>query len=274
MKIKFMGTAAAEGLPAIFCKCGVCMKARELGGKNIRATTCTMIDDNILIDFGPDILSHMHSHRLSLTELDAIIITHSHEDHFYAGDMNLARSPFGYFERSNKIKVYGNRKIQQMFERDIAGDNELEFVEARPFEPFEINGYTIHPMLAEHGDADEDCFIYAIQSGGKTFLLGNDTNIFPEATWEYMKGLKFDAAALDTTTGVNPPKPPGKSGHMDITVVKKVKDRMIEMGCADDNTVFVMNHFSHNGGLMHHEFEALGSGLGLVPAYDGLVLEI
>jgi phosphoribosyl 1,2-cyclic phosphate phosphodiesterase len=161
-----------------------------------------------------------------------------------------------------------------MFAADVAAGNAYEYCEVQPFEPFAIGGYNIHPMLAEHGDEDENCFIYAIESGEKAFLLGNDTNIFPDATWEYLNGLKFDAAALDTTTGVNPPKPPGQSGHMDITAVKGVKDRMIKIGCANGDTVFVMNHFSHNGGLMHHEFEALGSGLGLIPAYDGYVLEI
>lgn len=274
MKIRFMGTAAAEGFPAIFCKCGNCMRARELGGKNIRATTCTMIDDSILVDFGPDILSHVHSHRLQLADLDGIIITHSHEDHFYAGDLNLARSPFGYFEREGNIMVCGSQKVRKMYESDISAENAYEFFEVQPFTPFKIGDYTIHPMLAEHGDKDEDCFIYAIESGGKTFLNGNDTNIFPDTTWEYLKGLKFDAVALDTTTGINPPKPPGKSGHMDITAVKSVKDRMIKMGCADEGTVFVMNHFSHNGGIMHHEFEKMGKALGLLPAYDGYLLEI
>lgn len=274
MKIRFIGTAAAEGMPALFCKCETCMKARALGGPNIRKTTCTMIDDNILIDFGSDILSHVHSHRLDLTALTAIIITHSHEDHFYAGDLNLARSPFGYFEREDKIKVCGNERIAEMFSSDISKGNAFKFYTARRFEPFTAGAYKIHPLLAEHGDKDEDCFIYAIESGGKTFLCGNDTNIFPEETWEYLKGLKFDAVALDTTTGVNPPKPPGASGHMDVTAAKGIKDRMIKMGCADEDTIFIMNHFSHNGALMHHEFEELGRDMGLLPAYDGYLLEI
>ena len=152
MKIRFMGTAAAEGFPAIFCKCENCMKAREIGGKNIRATTCTMIDDNILVDFGPDILTHVHKHRLSLTNLDGIIITHSHEDHFYIGDMDLARSPFGYFEREGNIMVCGNHMIHRMFNAGIARDNAYRFFEVNPFVPLKIGEYTIHPMLAEHGD--------------------------------------------------------------------------------------------------------------------------
>lgn len=36
MKIKYWGTGASEGLPAVFCDCENCQKARRLGGKNIR----------------------------------------------------------------------------------------------------------------------------------------------------------------------------------------------------------------------------------------------
>ena len=31
MKIQYLGTGAAEGIPAIFCECDTCKKARELG---------------------------------------------------------------------------------------------------------------------------------------------------------------------------------------------------------------------------------------------------
>ena len=105
-------------------------------------------------------------------------------------------------------------------------------------------------------------------------MAGNDTNIFPGDTWQYLKGLKIDAAALDATIGVNPAKPPAQSGHMNIKTVSTVKERMRQIGCADNDTVFILNHFSHNGGLMDHEFEALGASMGLIPAYDGYVLDI
>jgi len=34
MKVKILGTAAAEGWPALFCRCPACQRARKLGGKN------------------------------------------------------------------------------------------------------------------------------------------------------------------------------------------------------------------------------------------------
>jgi len=39
MKFQYLGTAAAEGWPALFCNCDNCEKARKAGGKNIRIRT-------------------------------------------------------------------------------------------------------------------------------------------------------------------------------------------------------------------------------------------
>ncbi len=36
MKLKILGSAAAEGVPALFCVCPVCQAARENGGRDIR----------------------------------------------------------------------------------------------------------------------------------------------------------------------------------------------------------------------------------------------
>lgn len=59
MKIKYLGTAAAEGIPAIFCHCEICKHAREHGGKNIRTRAQALIDDKIMLDLGPDTLNFL-----------------------------------------------------------------------------------------------------------------------------------------------------------------------------------------------------------------------
>ena len=54
MKILYMGTAAAEGWPGLFCSCYVCSHARKVGGRNLRIRTQTLLDDELLLDFPPD----------------------------------------------------------------------------------------------------------------------------------------------------------------------------------------------------------------------------
>ena len=53
---------------------------------------------------------------------------------------------------------------------------------------------------------------------------------------------------------------------------RKAKARMICEGCAGENTVFVINHFSHNGKLMHEEIVDCVREDGFVVAYDGMTV--
>ena len=83
MKIQYLGTAAAEGWPGLFCRCEVCRRAREAGGKNIRTRSQALIDDAILMDFPPDTYLHMLRDGLPLPEIRTLLLTHSHQDHWY-----------------------------------------------------------------------------------------------------------------------------------------------------------------------------------------------
>lgn len=44
MEIQYLGTAAAEGWPALFCDCEICRKARKTGGKELRTRTQSTVD--------------------------------------------------------------------------------------------------------------------------------------------------------------------------------------------------------------------------------------
>lgn len=77
MKIKYLGTAAAEGIPAVFCECENCKRSRELGGRNIRTRSQAIIDDTILIDFLADTYMHYLIRNIPLNKIKTCIITHS-----------------------------------------------------------------------------------------------------------------------------------------------------------------------------------------------------
>ena len=86
MKFRYLGTAAAEGWPALFCDCEACRKAAALGGKNIRTRSQALVDDKILIDFPADTLWHTLTYHLPLFSIHTCLITHSHSDHLYPAD--------------------------------------------------------------------------------------------------------------------------------------------------------------------------------------------
>ena len=68
MKFRYLGTAAAEGWPAVFCNCDHCHRAKKAGGRNIRTRSQALINDDLLIDFPSD--SYHHAlHCLSLIHI-------------------------------------------------------------------------------------------------------------------------------------------------------------------------------------------------------------
>lgn len=73
MKIKYLGTGAYEGIPALFCTCPICLKAMEKGGKNIRTRSQALIDDKILIDFNADTYSHFITHKIDFTKVNGAL---------------------------------------------------------------------------------------------------------------------------------------------------------------------------------------------------------
>ena len=55
MELLFLGTAAAEVIPSMYCNCDTCKIARIKKGKNIRNRSAVLINDDLCIDFRPDI---------------------------------------------------------------------------------------------------------------------------------------------------------------------------------------------------------------------------
>ena len=96
MKLQYLGTAAAEGAPALFCRCEFCQYARKVGGREIRTRSGALLDDKIKLDFGPDSYKHMLDNGLDFSAIHSVLITHTHEDHFDIEDIALRRPTFAH----------------------------------------------------------------------------------------------------------------------------------------------------------------------------------
>src|SRR5712692_8878927 len=81
MKLRFLGTAASEGYPDAFCDCDNCRRARERGGRSLRRRSAALIDDELLIDLGPDLMAAALMDGLSLAKVRYCLQTHEHADH-------------------------------------------------------------------------------------------------------------------------------------------------------------------------------------------------
>ena len=112
MKIQFMGTAAAEGAPALFCTCAHCRYARARGGREIRSRAGSIVDGRLKLDFGPDSFKQMLDCGVDYTNLRAVLITHSHDDHLLPTDLAYRREGYGHFAPDDvPLTVYGNEAV-------------------------------------------------------------------------------------------------------------------------------------------------------------------
>lgn len=275
MKIKYLGTAAYEGFPGLFCECEACKRAEELGGKNMRTRASMLINEDTLVDFSQDLYLHKLKYKLNLAEIKYYLITHSHSDHFNPSDL-MARADGCYTHLSEEkkgsiIKLYGNHEVKKCldFAIDVEFKGKQKFVEytlVEPFKTYEVDKLKVTPLLAQH-QVDEQSLIYLIEQEGKTLLYGNDTGTFPEETFDYLKGVKLDIVSLDCTNGA---RYPGGVGHMGLETNVQTKKRLISQGSAKETTRFISTHFSHNCGMLHEALEKEGKPFGFEIAYDGL----
>lgn len=279
LNIQILGTAAAEGWPALFCTCDACKGARQLGGKNLRTRSGMMVDETVMIDFSPDAYMHERLFGLDYSKLEHVFITHSHSDHFLASDILMRKEGFAHTspERPQPLYVYGNQQVHHVYNAlrqwegntEVGLDNRVQLKLLKEFETVQAGEYTITPYRALH-DKREDCLFFGIEKMGASILYGHDTGYFPQETWQQMKGNRFDVVLLDCTMG---PQKEG-SNHMGLPDNVQVRERMLQEGIADDSTRFVITHFSHNGGLLHDELSQMAAKLGFDTAYDGMEISI
>lgn len=275
MKVKLLGTAACEGVPAMFCNCENCVKARELGGKNHRARTQTLVDDDMLIDFGGDTCANARRFGLDLTQIKYFLITHADHDHFIPQE--FYNFTYGVNKKVEKAKLIGSYDIKNEFVRimgeEVAKeflDNYIEFIELKPYQTTVIDDYKITPLNAYHRVG---AFVYIIEKGDKCMFYCLDTGKMPEENFEYMSkfGKVFDVVLIDCTYGRVPADKYG--GHLSlydgVNQIKKMRDA----GTVTENTDIIVTHFAHWHIPSHEEMEKLASEFGHIVSYDGMEYE-
>ncbi|MGN7360302.1 MBL fold metallo-hydrolase [Paenibacillus sp. SAF-054] len=272
MRIRFLGTAAFEGIPSLFCRCGLCLKARETGGKEIRSRTSVLLDEDLKIDFPPDTFMHMVHGGLDLEQVKDLIFTHSHSDHLYAEDL-AARLP-GYAQSgAHAVQVYGNDavllRIKQTLDFNGGVQGKFQLNRARPFERTELQTAVIVPLPASH-DPIENCLIYYIEKDGKSILYGHDSGWFPKETWAWLQNKQLDLAVLECTMG----RIDYRKSHMNIDAVLETKQQFEASGMLKPDAAIVVTHFSHNAQLSHTDLTEIFAPHGIQVAYDGMMLDL
>ena len=270
MKLTYLGTAAAEGFPALFCNCDYCAEARRLGGKNIRTRSQALLDDELLIDLPADTYLHFLSHGIEGDRLRYLFITHPHYDHFEPGNLEFRYGCNAHKLRVPLLEVYGGLGVADR----LPGIDEKKNVIVRPILPFETvqaGDYTVTALPARHMP---NALFYLFQRDGRTLLYAHDTGFFREEVFSFLaeQKLHIDLLSMDCTNVDIPISDEG--GHMGFPNIERLLARLSALGCVDERTVKVVNHFSHNGNPLHAHLEERAAAYGCIVSYDGMSLEV
>jgi len=277
MKLQYLGTAAAEGWPAVFCNCPNCLRAAKLGGREVRTRSQTLLDDHILIDLPPDTYLHKLQWGLDLSACDLILITHAHQDHLYPQELRMHGGAFAHNMTCPEVVVAGGQAVMDEIvyhtheTLEQLGKQGYRFVTLRAWEPVEINGTRLLPLPAEHAHETSDPFVYAIRTKGKNILYLHDTGEPDDELYEALKneGAVFDFVSFDCCYCTRD----FAIGHMGLPNNVKVARRLRQAGVVDDHTVLCVNHFSHNTAVSHDEMAQAAWNEGMLCSYDGMIVE-
>ena len=295
MKITFLGTAAAEAYPGLWCNCHNCMRARKLGGRNLRWRSSVLINDDLLVDYGPDTSAQFTRYGLELPRVENILFTHCHGDHLRMQDV-FFRS-YSYRQRGtlNMTRVWGDAwairafddqvysVLNDEFSRNMPGftpsrEEVLEEKEGflkiqtsiiKPHQKIEIGKYTVFTINAHHNEPEES-LNFIIDDGKKKFLYGTDTGPWEPSEWDYIEslGFKFDVVAMDCTVGDGNP-----GGHHSYTSFLEEKNQFGSLNLLAKNSIFIAHHFSHQHGMIYNDLVDYMKPHNVIVSYDGLIIE-
>ncbi len=274
MKLTYLGTAAAEGWPAVFCRCDNCMRALNAGGRNIRTRSQAMINDDFLFDFPTDTYEHALHNRIDLSKIEYVFFTHSHVDHCTPIDLVMRRSVLAHNLTKEHLTLYGSERVKDRIceVTDVLENNlyDISFEKIENYHTYEVGNYKVTPLKAFH--VTQDDMIYIVESEGKTLLYLHDTGPLYDEAVSYLveNKIKADLVSYDCTFASRR----GVGGHLGLDTAAELRDKFLSLGIIDEKTVNILNHFSHNGESIYDEFVPIAAENGFIVSYDGMTVEI
>lgn len=278
MKITFLGTGAAEGVPAMFCTCDFCNSVRKAGMSEVRTRTQVMINDDLLIDFPPEAYYHSFSMGVNLSAIKTLLVTHSHMDHFYAHDFILRGYKYARLVEP-VLNIYGNDEVKKVYgectAREMKGEvaSHLNFIAIEPYAQFTAGGYKVLAIPARHVRT-EQALLYYVEKNGKGYLHLHDTGNVPDEAVAFLAANKARAnvVAYDCTFGANGGNLSAR--HMGMPDVLVIRSKLASAGIADDGSINIITHFSHNCKPYRADMQAMAEEHGFIAAYDGLTITV
>lgn len=298
MKLTFLGTGTSHGVPVIACDCAVC-KSKDPHDKRSRSAAYIEITNNssskyILIDVGPDFREQ--ALRENIRQIDAVLLTHSHADHLHGIDdlrtfscimSNKPENPNNEKYDKPPIPIYTNHTAAEhlkhsfsyLFSKHAEGGGHAKVDLQEASGPFDLCGIKVTPIPMEHGSLETTGWLLTetTPEGKKSIAYLTDCNRISD------ESIKLIHENSGLSEG-------GRLVHLVIDGLR-IKEhsthfnflQALEVAGKIGGEHIWLTHLTHNSSheetaayLAEHrsEFPGLASSQSLLPAYDGLVIEV
>lgn len=247
-----LGSGTSMGVPTIGCGCAVCHSEDPHDRRTRPSVMISYNGRHVMIDSTPDFREQ--ALRENITQLDAVLYTHTHADHILGID---DLRPLTYYHKPGKMPLYATSEacefLRNMFPYIFSPSYKfggLPQVELRTIDgPVELFGARFEPLTVIHGETP----ILGFRFGSAAYFT--DHSEIPAETIEKLRGL--DILFLDALRYT--PHPTHSTVEQSLKIVEAVRPK---------RTLFT--HICHD--LPHVATNAaLPAGVEL--AFDGMKLE-
>jgi phosphoribosyl 1,2-cyclic phosphate phosphodiesterase len=236
----------------------------------VRGRSAALINDDLLIDLGPDLIGAANHLSLYLGNLRTVLVTHGHLDHWLPS--NLAWRAPGYTSTPlAPLTVYGPGDALSSLQSYVDRETALSCKPITAGDRWRAGPYEIAAIPATHGQGQLEALLYVINDGTHRVFYATDTAQLSETAWDILRPwAPLDLILLDETLGLGP----GSSGHHSVECFAETRARLIDEGLLGPSSQLVAHHFSHNGGLTHAQLVERFQPYDVAVAYDGLVIAL
>ncbi len=294
MDCQFLGTGAAQGFPPVFGRNKFYTDIRKSQREEIRSRTGFRLGNAHQIDISPDITWQLAQHGLDLYDIEHLMITHTHGDHFAPLEVfdamimtaemretvsdrpvNLYLSgPAASWLKDSYFPSQRNFLTPQILEQL---EDHINIVSLDFYEQYQAGALSFETIKGFHkalGD-EEFSINYLVSTDERRLLFACDTGFYSDETWEYLQGKTANVVVMDATFGTMEDRGNVGDTHLNFATFHAQLEKMSALGFVDDRTTIFATHISCANGKSYEELQAAldGYGWGTVLARDGMIVE-